>query len=121
METHQLADVSVNEAEEDLGNLSIDNMFESFSDDLNLARVVEVEDEIDGDDVKEVGVLLSKQRLGKSFNDSEEDEESSPVVEDAETSQTPAISNIPTAPLLTPAKQGRILSGLILRQFSGGF
>jgi len=75
METHQLADVSVNEAEEDLGNLSIDNMFESFNDDLNLARVVEVEDEIDGDDVKEVGVLLSKQRLGKSFNDSEEDEE----------------------------------------------
>ena len=75
METHQLADVSVNEAEEDLGNLSIDNMFESLPDDLNLGRVVEVEDEIDGDDVKEVGVLLSKQRLGKSFNDSEEDEE----------------------------------------------
>ena len=46
--------------------------------------------------------------LGDADTDSEEDEESSPVVEEAASTEDTKISNVPTAPLLTPANQGRI-------------
>ena len=46
--------------------------------------------------------------LGDADTDSEEDEESSPVVEEAASTEDTKISNVPTAPLLTPANnQGR--------------
>ena len=65
--------------EEELGNLSIDGVFESFSgddmnDDLNTARVVDVEDEFD--DVEEVGMLFSRRRSiaeHNSYNGSEDE------------------------------------------------
>merc|ERR1719347_1497644 len=59
MELHiTVPEVESKEVEEELGNLSIDGVFENFSgddtnDEFNNARVVDVEDEFD--DVEEVG------------------------------------------------------------------
>ena len=84
MESHIIVpEAKAKEVEEELGNLSIDGVFESFSgdemnDELNTARVVDVEDEFD--DVEEVGMLFSRRRSSNaseqrnSYNGSDEDE-----------------------------------------------
>ena len=71
MELHiTVPEVESKEVEEELGNLSIDGVFENFSgddtnDEFNNARVVDVEDEFD--DVEEVG-------RSNSYNGSDDDE-----------------------------------------------
>ena len=81
MEAHTMPDVKARAVLEDLGNLSIDGVFESFngedmnsSDELNTARVVEVEDEFE---VEEVRTVFSGRPSGEhnSYNGSEDEGE----------------------------------------------
>ena len=79
MELHTtMPEVESKEVEEELGNLSIDGVFENFSgdevnDEFNNARVVEVEDEFD--DVEEVGMLFGGRSIAghNSYNGSDEE------------------------------------------------
>ena len=81
MEAHTKPEVKARAVLEDLGNLSIDGVFESFngedmnsSDELNTARVVEVEDEFE---VEEVRTVFSGRQSEEhnSYNGSEDEGE----------------------------------------------
>jgi len=86
MESHTAApEVESKEVEEELGNLSIDGVFENFSgddvyDEFNDARVVDVEDEFD--DVEEVGIHFSGRSIAEHNSYSGSDNEGGEVEED---------------------------------------